>query len=364
MMKYLFIILTFIFSVSLKAQYNFSETKIIECSSVKSQDKTGTCWCFATSSFLESELIHSGKKPIDISEMYLVKTIYKDKARNYILRQGKTNFAQGALAHDVIRAVELGGIIPEEIYNGRPENKAFDHNELEAAMKGFLDGVLQTKKPSSLWPKALDKILDVYIGNTPETFNYEGKSFTSQQLASSLGINSKDYIELSSFTHHSFFKSFILEVPDNYSNGSYYNIPLDDMIAAIDYALASGYTISWDGDVSNPNFSSKESIAIVPLEADRKDKFETPGTEKTISQDDRQIAFESLQTTDDHLMHLVGTTKDQNGTKYYIVKNSWGEVGIKKGFVYMSESYIRLNTISIMMNKKALIPSLSSKFNQ
>ncbi len=363
MNKYLLIFSSLFLSISIQAQYNFNDVKIQSCTSVKSQDKTGTCWCFATSSFLESEIIHSGKKPVDISEMYLVKTIYKDKAHNYILRQGKANFSQGGLAHDVIRAIDLGGVVPTEVFSGRPENKLYDHSELVASLKGFLDGVLSNKKPSPLWSKALDKILDVYIGTVPESFIYDGKNINAQQFTNSLGLNSADYIELSSFTHHPFFKSFILEVPDNYSNGSFYNIPLDDLISVIDYALASGYTISWDGDVSNNNFSSKESIAIVPLDADRKDKFETPGKEILVSQEERQAAFESLQTTDDHLMHLIGTAKDQNGTKYYIVKNSWGEVGTQKGYVYLSESYIRLNTISIMLNKKALPQYVSSKLS-
>lgn len=343
------------------AQYIFSDVVINPCSTVKSQDNTGTCWCFATSSFLESEIIHQGKKPVDISEMYLVKTIYKDKALNYILRQGKANFSQGGLAHDVFRAIDIAGLMPEESYSGLIEGKKYDHNELESALKGFLDGVIKANKPSKYWSGAVDGILNAYMGISSQRFNYDGKTMSPEKFAKELDINSSNYIELTSFTHHPFYKSFILEVPDNYSNGSFYNVPLDDLMNTIDYALANGYTISWDGDVSNANFSGKESIAIIPEDQDRKDKFTLPGKEKKITQEDRQAAFENYATTDDHLMHLVGSGKDQNGTKYYIVKNSWGEIGKQNGYIYLSESYVRLSTIGILFNKKALLPSLSSQ---
>lgn len=335
-------------------QYTFSEVDMVKCTEVKNQAKTGTCWSFATASFLESELQRMGKGEVNLSEMFVVRSIYQDKAMNYMLRQGKANFSQGSLAHDLIRIISRAGIVPEEAYSGKLEPDAtHDHSEMEAGLKGFLDGVRTRKKLSPNWKTAFNRILDTYMGSVPETFMVDGKSYDPKSFAKALDLNIDDYVNITSFSHHPFNEPFILEIPDNYSNGAFYNVPLDEMMASIDAALSKGYSIAWDGDVSEKGFSSQQGIAILPKERTG-DIFEKPGLEWKVTQKNRQENFESYSTTDDHLMHIVGTTTDQNGTKYYVVKNSWGLRGPYDGYVYMSEAYIRMKTISVMMHKNAL----------
>lgn len=364
MQKNLIITLSlYFFSLSaIYAQYNFTMQDNVACTSVKNQQRTGTCWSFSTVSFLESELIRMGKPEYDLSEMYIVRNIYGDKARNYVFRQGKANFSEGSLSHDVMRGFKMFGIVPESVYSGKlGENDIHNHSEMEAAMKGMLDGILKQKRPSNKWSDALNCIMDTYIGEAPENFTWQGKSYTPQSFAASLGINPDDYVSLTSYSHHPFYEKCILEIPDNYSNGSYYNIPIDELEAIVANALDKGYTVAWDGDVSEKGFSSKNGIAIIPEDPSRTDVFETPGPEMKVAQTDRQEAFESYATTDDHLMHLTGVAKDQSGTTYYLTKNSWGEVSDYKGFLYMSSSYFRLKTVGIMVHKDAIPQDIAKK---
>lgn len=342
--------------------YGFTIEKQVECTPVKSQDRTGTCWSFATASFLESELMRMGKGQHDLSEMFVVQNIYKDKARNYILRQGKANFSQGSLSHDLIRVASTHGVMPESVFSGKlAGEEKHDHSEMEAAMKGMLDGLLKQKRLSKKWQPALSCVLDTYIGDAPENFSYQGKNYTPKSLAKELAINPDDYINLTSFTHHPFYKQFILEIPDNYSNGAYYNIPLNELQTIVDNALKQGYSIAWDGDVSEKGFAAKQGIAVVPTDEKREDLFQKPGKEMKVTAELRQDKFESYATTDDHLMHLVGTSKDKAGNKYYLIKNSWGEISEYKGFLHMSETYFQLKTVSIMVHKDAIPANIAQK---
>ncbi len=343
-------------TVALQAQYTFTIDKRCEHTSVKSQDRTGTCWSFATTSFLESELLRMGKGTYDLSEMFAVRTIYKDKARNYILRQGKANFSEGSLAHDVLRAFAMGGAVPQEVYSGLlPGEERYDHSELVAVLKGMLDGVLKGEHPGNRWQEAFQAVLDVYMGEVPETFTYRGKKYTARSFAEELGLNPDDYISLTSFTHHPYYSRFVLEIPDNYSNGSYYNLPLDELVETVDRALELGYTVAWDGDVSEKGFSARNGLAVLPQNPMRSDLFQNPGPELEVTPESRQEAFMRFFTTDDHLMHIIGLAHDQNGKKYYIVKNSWGAVGPYQGTIYMSEAYFRMKTIAVTMHKNAVI---------
>lgn len=347
--------------IAANAQYEFKTEKKINCTEVKSQANTGTCWSFATTSFLESELIRMGHKDLNISEMFIVRSIYKDKAKNYILRQGKANFSQGSLAHDLIRMTEREGLITEEAYSGMLEGeKRHDHGEMEKGLKGFLDGIRTNKVLSTKWMPALSSILDAYMGPVPEQFKYEGKIYTPKSFASTTDLRMDDYISIGSFTHHPFYKEFILEIPDNYSNGSFYNVPMDEMMNIIDYALLAGYSISWDGDVSEKGFSARNGIAVLAEDLSREDLFTKPGKEIKVTQENRQAAFENYRTTDDHLMHIVGMALDQDGTKYYLTKNSWGEISDYKGFLYISEAYMKMKTMSVMIHKDGL-PKRSAK---
>jgi len=362
-MKKSFIFILFsLFGNGLFAQYQFTEVNRIACTPIKSQDRTGTCWSYSTISFLESELMRLGQSEIDLSEMYIVRNIYLDKARNYVLRQGKANFSQGSLAHDVIRAYHMAGVVPESIFSGKlnPDD-VHNHGDMEAAMKGMLDGITKQKQPNPRWMNGINALMDVYMGKTPEKFNYKGKEYTAESFANSLKINPKDYLSFTSYTHHPFYEECIIEIPDNYSNGSYFNIPVDELQAIVDNALANGYTVSWDGDVSEKGFSSRDGLAILPQDAKRKNKFTKPGKEISVNQALRQSTFMNYSTTDDHLMHIVGTAKDQNGTKYYIIKNSWGEISDYKGYLYMSEAYLRLKTVGILVNKNSVPKNVMNK---
>jgi len=362
-MKFRFFLVFSFACTFLQAQYQFEHQTEIKCTSVKNQQNTGTCWSFSTVSFLESELIRMGKGQHDLSEMYAVRTIYQDKARNYVLRQGKANFSQGSLSHDVIRAVAMSGAVPESVYSGKLEGeKRHDHSDLEKAMAGMLKEITKSKKPSAKWESAISSIMDAYIGKPSTTFDYQGKSYTPSSFATAMGIVPDDYITFTSYTHHPFNKEFILEIPDNYSNGSYHNIPFKQLSTIVDNALSNGYTVTWDGDVSEKGFSARQGIAILPTDAKRKGLFDTPGEEVKVTQALRQETFMNYQTTDDHLMHIVGSAKDQAGNKYYIIKNSWGEISDFKGYLYMSEAYFNLKTVGIMVHKGA-VPKDIAKAN-
>ncbi len=357
------ILITYIFLVNtLVAQYRFTATQDIECTEIKSQGSTGTCWSFATSSFLESELIRMGVSDPDISEMFIVREIYKDKARNYVLRQGKANFSQGSLSHDVIRVLNAKGIVPQAAYAGKaPSEKKYNHTEMEAVLKGMLDGVLKQKTPSDKWMLAFEKVLDVYLGECPTEFMIDGKKMKPSDYAANLELDPEDYISVTSFSHHPFYSKFILEIPDNYSNGSYYNVTIGELVKIIDSAADKGYSIAWDGDVSEKGFSAKDGIAVLPVEPSRKDLFTQPGEEKTVTQNSRQAMFESFATTDDHLMQVVGTASDSRGTKYYKIKNSWGEISDYKGYLYMSRPYLLAKTVSVMVHKDAIPADILNK---
>lgn len=355
----LVLLILFVFQYNYSQKYEFQDITNIPCTPVISQDVTGTCWSYATSSFLESEIVRITGKQIDLSEMYNVRNTYIDKAENYVMRQGKAQFSQGGLAHDVINSVEKYGLVPDAVFTGLDINEIkHNHIELEEALLGMVKSYASAKKLSPKWKQAVQAILDVYLGSNPTEFTYEGKTYTPKSFLTYTKINPKEYISLTSFTHEPYYKSFILNLPDNFSNGRFYNLPLDEFTANIDYALDNGYSIALDCDVSEPSFSAKEGVAVIP--ADNKD-VKTILTEikpeKSIDAAYRQQEYENFTTTDDHLMHIVGKAKDQNGTIYYKVKNSWGsdsERVAHGGYIYMSLAYLRLKTISVLLHKEAL----------
>ena len=331
--------------------YEFTLHKSLDTTDVKSQGSTGTCWCFASTSFIESELMRQEKGEFDLSEMFVVKNAYLNKAHNFLRRQGKTNFGQGALAHDFIRAASDHGLVPESVYDGLDEGaEKHDHAEMFAVLNGMLDGLVKRRRLSDRWPTAFESVTASYLGESPVEFSYEGKSYTPKSFAKHLGFNADDYVNITSFSHQPFGKPFVLEIPDNFSSGLFENVAIDDLVATIDHAIESGYTVAWDGDVSEKGFSKSKGLAVLPAK-DEKDFLKSPGKEIEVDQAMRQETFEEHSTTDDHLMHLTGIAHDQNGNKYYLIKNSWGEVGDHDGYLYMSEAYVRMKTVAILVHK-------------
>jgi len=358
------IVIALSISAHLSGQINFTEENRIPGTDIKSQGKTGTCWSFASTSFIESELLRMGKENLNFSEMFAVRQVYLDKAQNYILRQGKANFSQGALAHDALRMIKLYGMMPEEAYTGfrNPEDSVFKHSELEKGLKGFLDAIIEVGQPSAYWIDAVNGILDAYMSQLPESFSYDGKEYTAKSYGEFIDINIGDYINITSFNHHPYNEFFILEIPDNYSNGQSFNVKLDEMILIIDYALENGYSIAWDGDVGETGFSQDQGIAVLPVDPLKENIFSEPFDELAVTQENRQRNFESYQTTDDHLMHLIGNAKGSDGNDYYIIKNSWGKKGPFEGYLYMSEAYAKMKTISITLHKDGLPGDVKLKY--
>ncbi len=354
-------------TITAQEAYKFTTEIDLETTPVISQGRTGTCWSFSTSSFLESEIIRLTGKQINLSEMYQVRNTYPKKAENFVMRQGKAQFSEGGLAHDVINSVRDYGLVTQEAYSGlfaKEENH--NHAELVAVLKSMLETYIDNpaKALSPKWKKAVSSVLDVYLGSNPKTFQFEGKQYTPESFLKMTKIAPEDYITITSFNHAPFYSKFILNIPDNWSNGSFYNVPLDEMISTIDNALENGFTVELDCDVSERTFSSKDGVAVIPEDSENNIKaLQGVYPEKNITQEYRQAEFENYDTTDDHLMHITGLLRDQNGTKYYKVKNSWGTDESRNangGYVYFSEAYMKLKAISVMVHKDA-VPKATSK---
>lgn len=352
--------------------YRFQPVKQVKATPVENQNKSGTCWVYSANSFFESELLRMDKQPVDLSEMFVVRAGYLERARNYVRRQGAAAFGQGAETHDVLRLIRQYGLVPESVYSGFPpgEDKPV-HGEMEAVLKAIVDAVIKAPdgKLSNQWLDAYTGALNGYMGAAPARFTVGGKEYTPQTYFQSLGINLDDYVALSSYTHHPFYKPFILEVADNWSNGLFYNVPVDELVQIADNAVDQGFSIVWASDVSEKTFSAKEGLAIWPEKAwanmtedERKSWAKAPGKEKWVSQEERQQGFDKLTTTDDHGMHITGVVTDQNGTRYYVVKNSWGTVNeAMQGYLFVSQPYFRCKTMSMLVHKDAIPASIRKK---
>ena len=393
MNKFILVTTMLFASISLMAQtekgaYNFTVVKENPITSIKNQANSGTCWSFAGVSFLESELLKMGKGTMDLSEMYIVRRNYEDKAVKYVRLHGNLNFAGGGSFADVIETIDEYGIVPENEYRGLEYGEEnHKHGEIDYLLSSYMKGVIANKNRSltPVWFKGFNGILDAYFGEKPANFEYKGQTYTPQSFAANAGLKSDNYVSLSSFTHHDFYTQFPVEVPDNWRWSNSYNLPLDEFMEAIDNALMNGYTVAWATDVSEIGFS-RSGIAIVPdLESTENagsDQSHWLGLsanersneirskigkevlkEKTITQEARQIDYDNHQTTDDHGMHIYGIAKDQNGNKFYMVKNSWGETGPYKGLWYASEAFVRYKTTNVMLNKKGLPKAIGEKLN-
>lgn len=364
--------------------YEFTTVKENPITPVKNQYRSGTCWCFSALSFLESEAIKN--KNIkdttlfpDFSEMYVVRKAYHDRAIKYVRLNGKMNFAAGSDFGDVLEVARDYGLVDQKAYSGLQYGYDLPvQGELDAVLKGYVDAVVKNpnRKLTSVWPKGLDGILDAYMGEIPERFTVNGVSYTPESYVNSFKLNTDDYIGLTSYTHHPFYTAFAMEVEDNWRCTPSWNVPLDEFMAIIDYAVNNGYTVAWGGDVSEPGFTRDGLAILIDTEAKAtsgsdQERWvgkaeEQPQEKKTVkeldvTQEIRQQMFDEKTSTDDHGMHLYGIAKDQNGTKYYLIKNSWGETGAYKGIWYMSENFVKGKTLNIVVNKKAIPANIKKK---
>lgn len=345
------------------AQYKYEFTVVKEnpATSVKNQARTGTCWCFATISFLESELLRMGKGEYDLSEMYIVRNNYNRRIADNYFRRGKGNINPGSLSHMCTYAVKHFGLIPEEAYSGiNYDSKTHNHTELSNYVKLLSDEAIKNRKP--IPAELREGLLDAFLGKVPETFTYKGKEYTPQSFAASLGLNMDDYVEITSFSHHPFYEQILLEIPDNWDFGRHYNVPLEELMAIIDNAIEKGYTVAWDGDISEQSYDfGKNNIALNCKDTIKNREIKERFVELPVTQESRQKDFENFTTVDDHLEHIIGIAKDQEGVKYYITKNSWGVERNGTGYHNMSENYVKAKTIGIMVHKNSIPKEIRSK---
>ncbi len=364
----------------------FKDVKVNATTPVKSQYKTGTCWSFSGVSFLENELLKNGKGEYDLSEMFVVRQCYIDKAIRFVRYYGQTNYGQGGGLADVPYVYGNYGIVPEEVYTGlNYGEKKHMHAEMAALLEAYLRELVKNpnKRLSEAWLNGYIGILDAYLGKVPEKFTYKGKEYTPKTFAAMLGLNMDDYVAITSFTHHPYYKPFVLEVPDNWLNSQCYNIKLYEMKAVVDNAIDNGYTVLWAADVSEKGFKRYDGVALMPKVDESKDRsgtdfarwaklnssekenelydFHGPVEEIEVTQESRQKGFDNYETTDDHGMVIVGKAVDQKGNKYYKIKNSWDSDLIYGGFYYVSEPYFLAKTISLMVNKKAIPSDITKK---
>ena len=371
------------------SEYKFKVLKDLEATDVQDQGRTSTCWSFSSLSFFESEIIRIKKERHNLSEMFIVRNAYLGKAENYLRMYGTFTFGPGGAFHDIPWVIKRYGIVPEEVYGGLNYGaSAHKHSEMEAVVESAVKALAkkpQNGKLTPVWKNGIEGILDAYLGDMPSNiedynFTYKGKKYTPKTFSESLGLNMEDYISLTSFTHHPFYSNFVLEVQDNWALQSSYNLPLDEFMEVMESALMQGYTFAWGADVSEKGFGYRDALAILPedestIKKSGKDSkryneagaerisnaFNSPVKEKLISQKDRQIAFDNQETTDDHGMHVTGLVEDQNGTKYFIVKNSWGESNEKDGYFFASFPYVRYKTLNIQVHKDVLSKDLKKK---
>lgn len=368
--------------------FRFTTIDSIAITPVKDQNRSSTCWSYSTIGFLESELLRMGKGEYDLSEMFVVHHTMLDRAEYSVRMYGTAEFAPGGSAYDVIYCLKNYGMVPQEVmpgiqYGSTPADTLPVHAELDAIAGGVVKAVTNSglKKLTPVWKKALTAVYDTYLGECPETFTYNGKEYTPKSFAEELGLNADDYVSITSYTHHPYYTTFALEVPDNWRMDQMYNVPMDEMMAIIDNALAKGYTLAWGADVSEICFTRK-GLGVVPEEekavdltgsdaarwlglsaTDKREELtKKPLPEKVITQEMRQAAYDSWENTDDHGMQIFGTAKDQNGKRYYMVKNSWGTKRSEyKGIWYVSEAYMQYKTNDVLVHKNAIPKEIRKK---
>ena len=359
-------------NVSNNSKEGFKFTEIINLTntSVKDQGSSGTCWSYSGNSFLESEMIRMGRQPVEISPIFTAYFTYLEKAKNFVRLHGGQNQGEGGQLHDVLTIYRKYGAVPQEVYSGLQEGQTRNNfSEMSSILEGMTQSIVKNKKLSNTWQKAVTGVMDAYLGVPPQVFQYKGKTYTPRSWADQMvGLNPDDYVGISSFDAYPYYKPFVLLIPDNWSFESFYNVQMQDITDIIDNALKTGYTVAWATDVSEKYFSWKNGVAYVPTKEIEKmtkeeldNLFSGPKEEASMDAAQRQAAFDDYRTTDDHGMHIVGLSKDQNGKEYYIVKNSWGATNDYKGYMYVTKEFVQYKTMSILLHKGAIQKDIKDK---
>lgn len=366
--------------------FKFTDTKVVKTTPVKNQAKSGTCWCYSTNTFFESEIMRVSGKEIHLSEGFVVNHCYMDKAIKYIRMDGKINFAEGGAVADVPYVWNTYGMVPQEAYTGLTYGeKLFNHAELVETLSGYVSVINQRrlKKLTPAWIKGFQGILDAYMGPLPETFTFEGKTYTPKSFAEALPIKMDDYLSITSFTHHPFYKPFMFEVADNWLWSSMQNVPIDELLEITNNAIDKGYAVAWASDVSEPGFKFRKGYAVLPvdkevpdlngtdmarwLQLSAKDReaekwdIKGPVEEMVVTQEVRQKMFDNKETTDDHGMVIVGKAVDQKGNRYFKVQNSWDNNQLYGGYFYVSEAFFKAKTMNIMVHKDVIPANIAKK---
>ena len=366
----------------------FTTVKENPITSIKNQNRAGTCWCYSTMAFLESELLRMGKGEYDLSEMFTVYNTYLDRADAAVRTHGDVSFSQGGSFYDVIYGMEAFGLVPEEkmrpgvmygdTLSNHTELSALADAMVAAVAKGKLRKLQSDENNAMLWKKAVAAVHEIYLGKAPEKFTYKGKEYTPQSFYKSTGLNPSDYVSLTSYTHRPFYTQFPIEVQDNWRHGLSYNLPIDELMEVFDNAINTGYTIAWGSDVSESGFT-RDGVAVMPdndkvqelsgsdmahwlkLKPEEKKLNTKPQPQKWCTQEERQLAYDNYETTDDHGMQIYGIAKDQEGNEYYMVKNSWGTSNKYEGIWYASKAFVRYKTMNIVVHKDALPKAIKAK---
>ena len=371
-----------------KKGFQFTDEVVVKHTPVENQYRSGTCWSFSGIAFVEAELYRMTDKQYNLSEMFVVNHTYSDKAEKYVRMHGNLTFGSGAEVTDVFRVWRLYGIVPESVYSGLEYGeKKHTHGEMDEVLKAYVDAIVKNKnrKLTPVWHEGFDKVLNTYLGEIPEKFTYEDAEYTPRKFADMTGFNPDKYVELTSYMARPYYKEFVIEIPDNWLWAPIWNVHLDEMMEIIDNALENGYSVGWGADVSDKGFSWKNGVAIIPdeekpdLTGTEKERWEAltekekrkalysfdgPVKEKEITPEMRQQHYDNYLVTDDHGMLIVGIAKDQDGNKYYKVKNSWGTEGTKyDGYFYASEAFVRLQTIGIAVHKDAIPKQIRKKLD-
>lgn len=359
-------------NASLNSKFEFKDVIDVQTTSVKNQGSAGTCWSFSANSFIETEMIKKGKAPVDLAEIFAARQVYLGKARNYILLGGNMGLGDGGETHDVINMYRKFGAMPQSAYTlENYGHGAVKSDDFQEKFKAILDAYIKNTDPNkgTSWVKDINDYMDQQLGKLPETFVYNGKTYTPKTFAKEVvGINPDDYLEFSSYKDSPYYQQMVLPVSDNWSFDRVYNVPMTEMTDIIDGALAKGYTIAWGTDVSEPYFSARNGVAIVPdmdlaniTPEQRKTMFDGPTPEKKVTEDLRLEGLYNMTTTDDHAMQIVGIAKDQNGKEYYKVKNSWGtDLGFK-GYLYVTKAFVQLKSTGILVNKAGVPKATKAK---